>query len=202
MNELLHSADFLAFKEGRPNGLGAIYKLYSSQIRYFSEKFTRNKQDAEDVTMQVFIVLFEKRQRFSSEKDIPAFLYFTARYKCLDLHRSVKSKKTVDIDCPDDEYRLAFDDYKTQNEIIESIVLKQVFTAVADLPNQCREVFRLTFFEDLPNTEIAKQLCIAPATVRSHMRRAVELLRIRLIDNPDALAFLLIITLLENGSAV
>src|SRR5690348_12869224 len=98
MNDNLDKEVLQSFLAGQPGGLNAIYKVYYAQIRYYSKKIIKNEQDAEDITTMVFIQLYEKRERFISEQDISAFLFSTARWKCLDLQRSFRKKKTRNAD--------------------------------------------------------------------------------------------------------
>ena len=48
------------------------------------------------------------------------------------------------------------------------------------LPPKCREVFRLSYIEDLSNREIGEQLGISPRTVENHMYAALKQLRRKL----------------------
>ena len=52
--------------------------------------------------------------------------------------------------------------------------------AIESLPPKCREVFRLSYIEDLSNREIGEQLGISPRTVENHMYAALKQLRRKL----------------------
>ena len=52
--------------------------------------------------------------------------------------------------------------------------------AIESLPPKCREVFRLSYLEDLSNREISERLGISQSTVENHMYAALKQLRRKL----------------------
>lgn len=52
--------------------------------------------------------------------------------------------------------------------------------AIESLPPKCREVFRLSYLEDLSNREISERLGISQSTVENHMYSALKQLRRKL----------------------
>ena len=53
--------------------------------------------------------------------------------------------------------------------------------AIESLPPKCREVFRLSYIEDLSNREISERLGISQSTVENHMYLALKNLRDKLL---------------------
>ena len=52
--------------------------------------------------------------------------------------------------------------------------------AIESLPPKCREVFKLSYLEDLSNREISERLGISQSTVENHMYAALKQLRRKL----------------------
>ena len=52
--------------------------------------------------------------------------------------------------------------------------------AIESLPPKCREVFKLSYLEDLSNREISERLGISQSTVENHMYSALKQLRQKL----------------------
>ena len=88
----------------------------------------------------------------------------------------------------------------SQHAIIESLLIKEIYGAVEDLPERCRQVFKMIYIAGLEADVIAHQLAISTATVRSQKRHALELLRIRFSDNQIALALILALHVMESSS--
>jgi RNA polymerase sigma-19 factor, ECF subfamily len=199
MKGALNNEIFSAFKH-RPRGeVEAFFREYYTPIRYYMQKKIHDRQDAEDITIQVFMQFFELEDNFLSEQHVRNSLYNIASKRCIDHQRKISKRETYKIDFSSFHEKELFDvlkDLSTHHEIIEMIVLKQVYSEVEKLPPQCREVFKMKFFSGLPSAEIAVLLAISPQTVRSQKRRAVALLRKRLTDNSNTLVSLILMSLL------
>ena len=64
---------------------------------------------------------------------------------------------------------------------IENQELRQeIFGAINELPDKCKEVFKLSYLHDMKNKEIADTLGISFRTVEAHMYKALKFLRERL----------------------
>lgn len=73
---------------------------------------------------------------------------------------------------------------------------KSINAAIDSLPPKCREVFRLSYIEDLSNREISEQLGISQSTVENHMYAALKSLREKL--NKEQLLMLFAILLFSR----
>jgi RNA polymerase sigma-70 factor (ECF subfamily) len=88
------------------------------------------------------------------------------------------------------------DDSLTQEEILTQIIKAEALVlikqAIEALPEGCRTVLKLAFFEGLKNEQIALELGISINTVKTQKQRALQLLRLKLSDK----AYLLLLFLL------
>jgi RNA polymerase sigma-70 factor (ECF subfamily) len=200
MNIQLDTEILLAFTQGEKSAYSAVYNRYYDEILYFTHKLTSSKEEAEDITVEIFLKLFKIHERFTNEPNIKAFLYITARNNCLNYLRMVRQRKTDRKDFSDSEHGAnEIEDLESQHAIIESLLIKEIYEAVEELPDKCKQVFKMIYIEGLETDVIAHQLSISTSTVRSQKRHALELLRIHFSDNQIALAFILALSLLENS---
>jgi RNA polymerase sigma-70 factor (ECF subfamily) len=58
--------------------------------------------------------------------------------------------------------------------------IQQLFAAVAELPDECREVLMLYYYEDVTYRDLADLFGVSPATINARLTRARMLLRERL----------------------
>ena len=83
------------------------------------------------------------------------------------------------------------------NEVIRRIedreLRKEIYDAINELPDKCKEVFKLSYLHDMKNKEIADILGVSLRTVEAHMYKALKFLRNRL----GHLWFILLLFLLE-----
>ncbi len=70
------------------------------------------------------------------------------------------------------------------NEVIRRIedkeLRKEIHDAINELPDKCKEVFKLSYLHDMKNKEIADILGVSLRTVEAHMYKALKYLRGRL----------------------
>ena len=57
---------------------------------------------------------------------------------------------------------------------------KEIFSVIESLPEKCKEVFKLSYLNDMKNKEIAELLNISLRTVEAHMYKALKFLRANL----------------------
>lgn len=66
--------------------------------------------------------------------------------------------------------------------------LRDTLTAAIDsLPPKSREVFIMSYLDDMSNKEISAKLCISLSTVENHIYKALKLLRSSLSDEKSML---------------
>jgi RNA polymerase sigma-70 factor (ECF subfamily) len=123
---------------------------------------------------EAFIALWNTRRQIYSDTHIRNFLYVTVRNKAINLIAAKRRHKNLlenfgEIQPSTDESLSA--------DLVEAELLYLLLQAVKTLPTECRRIFDLSYGREMSSVEIARFLDIAPATVRSQKRRAIELIR-------------------------
>jgi RNA polymerase sigma-70 factor (ECF subfamily) len=140
----------------------------------------QNEQDAEDITQEVFITLYEEIHNFRKESKLSTWLYRITIHKALDHERKKKRQKHGGLlkrifslqendDPPNFNHPGVILDQKEQATIL--------FRAISKLPDQQRAVFVLHKLEGLNNQEIAAILKCSLVAVESLQTRAKNNLR-------------------------
>ena len=119
-------------------------------------------EEAEDVVQDVFVELWRRRDSVVIGEQILAFLYRSVYTKAINLlkHQVIENN-----------YSAAIENQELRQEI---------FGAINELPDKCKEVFKLSYLHDMKNKEIADTLGISLRTVEAHMYKALKFLRERL----------------------
>jgi RNA polymerase sigma-70 factor (ECF subfamily) len=170
----------IQFNQGDTEAFTAIYNNYYLILYNFVKKFVPEREDAEDITADIFIKLWRLHANFDSIKNIEAFLYITGRNACLDFLRhlqrqSEKQKELMHV-------LLQQPAEGVLQENLKAEVLKAIHKEIERLPRSCRNVFTMAYLEGLSNSEIAETLQINNQSVRNHKQRAIKLLRIALLN--------------------
>jgi len=185
------------FNQGDTEAFTAIYNEYFSKVYYFVKRFIPEREDAEDITADVFVKLWSLRANLNSIRNIEAFLYITGRNACLDFLRHIQRRQLRQKDLLHALLQEADDGQLTDD--VKTLVLKAIYEEIEKLPRSCRQVFKMAYLEGLSNSQIAETLSINNQSVRNHKLRAVKILRIALLRLPP-LAYIIFSALLANFS--
>lgn len=165
-----------------------IFRAYYPRLCYFAFTMLDNKEMAEDMVQDVFLRLQGRMQDFFAENALKSFLYLAVKNACLNQikHNAVEEKYALNVDLPASEDPVAL------NNLIRAEVYGEVHLALMGLPNGCKKVIMLSFFEGMKNEEIARKLNISINTVKTQKKRALQLLRLKM--DPRAFALLLLLS--------
>lgn len=167
--DLLHT-----LSKGDAAALHRLFDMYYTPLCYFAEKLTGDHAEAEDMVMDIFTRLWQKKQDISAISNIKAFLYTSVRNACLDLLRRQNRHQDSHREI---KYLSEQGEFLAINEEIFSKVLQHLYKEIEQLPPQCRSIFKLLYFKGLSTQQVAEQLNLSAQTVRNQKTRAIQLLR-------------------------
>lgn len=163
----LRNGDMLAFDQ--------VYKLYSHKLYSFIFKILKNEAEADDIVQEVFVKIWESRDKLRDLKLFNSFIFTIAYNNSIDLIRKrINNSKYLE------HLRNSSIIYTTPTLVsdIEFTELNtQVEKLIANLPERQKEVFLLHKHKGLTYAEIADQLGISKNTVENHMVKALKYLR-------------------------
>lgn len=160
-----------AIKEGNLRAYYAVFEAYHGKLYQYIYNYTQSAYYAEETVQLTFIKLWEKREGLSEEYSLSTQLFRIAKSIVIDLIRKEKVRDTLElsdiyISGPPEEDRL-----------IVKEELRNVLSAIDQLPAQCQEVFKLSRLDQLSHKEISAQLSISPKTIETHISKALKYLR-------------------------
>ena len=160
-------------KQSDPLAFQTLYVQWRKPIYLFLYKLTLSGQDADDITQDVFITLWETRERIEPSKGIKTYIYLLARQSAYKLFR----RQRVEEGYLANEL-FSFDE---TTDSLDVIVAKEIELlteiAISRMPVQRREVYTLSYKEGLTNIEIANRLGITKESVKHHLYEARKHLR-------------------------
>lgn len=173
-------------KAGDTSAFEQLVKQYDRQIFRTAQHITQNREDAEDITQDVFFKAFQKLDQFQGNSKFSTWLVRIAVNESLMRLRKRKTSRTVSMDqdvetdegsIPRDfaEWRPNPEQNYNQAELAE--ILRKT---IAGLPPGFRTVFTLRDIENLSTEETAEALGLSVPAVKSRLLRARLQLRERL----------------------
>lgn len=166
-----------------------IINKYKNAIYNHSRSFLRNAQDAEDVTQEIFINIFNNLKKFRGDSKLSTWIYRITVNTCknkLKQIKRLKSKIIEDIPDEDDETKNSIEEIKENQEKEPDNILAQkslksaIYKNMELLPEEQRTVIILRDINGLSYEEIAKIMKISVSAVKSKLFRARENLREKL----------------------
>jgi RNA polymerase sigma-70 factor, ECF subfamily len=146
--------------------------VFSIALRILNDRFL-----AEEAAQDVFLELYAKRDELASGDHIAAWLRRVTVHRSIDRIRRRNRRPEVALDnlAATDLPELAVDALPG-----DPLLSRQLRHLVAALPATQRAVIALRYQEDRTPEEIAELLTMPVATVKSHLRRTLGLLREKL----------------------
>jgi RNA polymerase sigma-70 factor (ECF subfamily) len=147
-----------------PLSFDDLYRLYATDVLRVSYYYLGNREQAEDVTQDVFVRLIINQPELEQGRE-KAWLFKVALNRCRDIWRGAWFKKVV-LGHP------AFELYPAPDEIGIAADKYDLAEAVSRLRPEFKEVILLFYYQGFSVTEIADMLGIAEGTVSSRLSRA------------------------------
>ena len=140
---------------------------------------------AEEATQQTFVNAWQAARNFDPSRQLGPWLATIARRVSIDVYRreARRAHRNLDDEAGDRPSLLAIPD-----RAAAAYDAWEVRQAVADLPDDEREVVRLQHLDGLSQGEIAARLAVPLGTVKSRSARAYRRLATSLADFREGLA--------------
>lgn len=130
----------------------------------------RNTQDADDMTQDVYLKLWEIREQLQTVECPKAFVIRTARNRCLDKLKSPSVTRKNEEDAS--ELLVEADSFSDPHAILVAKEKeKKLSSWIQTLKEPKKSIFLLRQYEMLSNQETADRLGLQEVTVRSTLSR-------------------------------
>lgn len=176
------------------NTFEMLFKKHFKGLCYFSLTYVKDYEAAKEIVQDSYTALWEKRDTLDLSKSIKSYLTTTIYNKSLNY---LRDNKKFNKDILDIESAIPSSGTYQPDRLGEAELKNKIENAINELPEKCREVFKLSRFEHLKYQEIADQLQISVKTVETHMSKALQHLRIRLSDY-IAISFFILLWWFKN----
>ncbi len=157
------------------SGLDTLFDRHKDYVFRLAWGFLGSGDLAEDVTQEVFLRIAQGRQRWRARAKFRTLLYQVTLNTCREIRRrrAKESRLSPELD-------------PVEGPVVEvpDSRLVDLADSLSTLSDRQREAVVLRFFEGCSTKEAAKIMGCREGTVKSHLHRALEALRLCL--EPDA----------------
>jgi len=172
--------------------ISEVVTAQRSRLRNFIRRRVSNEADVEDVLQDVFYELVEANRLLMPIDYVAGWLFRVARNRITDLFRKKRPGNFSDAAVADEdgelmriEDMLPSPDAGPEALYIRNALLGELDFALAELPEEQREVFIAHEFEGRSFKELSQETGIGVNTLLSRKRYAILYLRERLHDIYD-----------------
>ncbi len=149
-----------------------IIPLSRTLYRY-AFRFLSNKEEAEDAVQDIFLKIWNMRDKLSEYRNIHAFTITMTRNHCLDRLR--RKKMEYIIDTGNDDVRAS--DMNFEKRMENSEKFRIIMEIIDALPENYRSVIQLRDIEGYEYEELAEKLAIDIGYLRVILSRARKMVR-------------------------
>ena len=154
----------------------AFYDKYKSLVYNLALNYSTNKEDAEEITQDVFLSVFKKMSSFRNESKIETWVFRVTINKSLDYLKAKKRFKRnfmnegVSIDQIDQSEYSNFNHPGVLLEYKEEV--QEIFRCINELPEDYKTVIILLKIECKAYNEVSEIMNISVRAVESLFNRA------------------------------
>jgi RNA polymerase sigma factor (sigma-70 family) len=170
---------WVQLKEGSEFALSKLIKKYFNPLQNYAYKFNQDEDFIKDCVQEVFIEIWQKRDRINIPDSVKAYLLGSVRNKIFrEISRTKIVKDNSEIDLENND--LLFEN-SVEWGIIEdetnAALEKKMKDTLNSLPQRQREVLYLHYYQNLSREEIAEILQINNQSVSNLTQRAFKAVR-------------------------
>lgn len=164
----------LQLAEGNLDAYRFLFDHHFSDLCNFLLIYLHSKELSEDIALEIFTFIWEKRQSLQIKANFKSFLFAAAKNKAITLYKKEHQKiftqiENVESVMPND----SSSQFTMENNELHDLINEAIFK----LPEKCKQVYLMAWEENMSYNEIAVQLGLSPKTVENHVGIALHKLR-------------------------
>ena len=169
-------------KEGSRDALALLWQAHSSNVLNLAFRMLKDRNQAEDILMDVFVQVPKAVQGFRGESALGTWLYRLTVNACLMKLRSQKRHRELEEEKLDVIVEEVIGKVDSQGEDFDAELLEK---GLAQLPAETRSMLWLKDAEDLDVKDLAEIYKMPEGTVKARLSRARHLVRDFLKERKD-----------------
>ena len=177
--QVIEKEALIAIQQGDEQSFERLFRTFYTRLCAYARGMLTDLDEAEEIVQTLFCRLWEQRATLEVTTSVQAYLFRAVRNACLNQIKKVQIRdayKAMNLEEINQNPELQ-PDHATADDLRERIE-----RAIAELPEQCRLIFKMSRFEELKYREIADSLGISIKTVENQMGKALKVLRFKLAD--------------------
>ena len=175
-----------AYKGGEVGAYRVLVERHHAPVYRFCLRSMRSPEAAADGAQEIFLRVVKNAPSWERKAKFTTWLYTMARNWCIDEARKARFRKTESLneslsrdgDAGEERLDRVVSEVPQQDRLVDNSRLRKVLDgAIAELPEEQRQVFLLREMSGLQFKDIADLTGVGENTVKSRMRYAMQALQ-------------------------
>lgn len=151
---------------------------FQSHMQLLSEHMLGDAAEAEDAVQEVFLRLWERREKLDNVVNLKSYVMQTMRMQCIDIIRQRSSKAVSSLNEFIDDSNSGI----TDEEVAEEVELMEQRCAILhnmldNLPEKQRKIVTMRYIEEKEINQIEQTMNMSSSNIYTTLSRAIQQLR-------------------------
>ena len=174
MKDEKDSSLILRFKQGDEKAFNQLALRYQKRIYDLTYRLVRNRDDAADLSLEVFVRAYRNLKKFEERSSLYVWLTRIAVNLCINFSKREKFRSFLSIFDVSEKPEVSV----SPEEKVEEEELKRALDrAVKSLPERQRVCFVLKFHQGLTHQEVAEIMGISEGASKANYFQAIKKLQ-------------------------
>jgi RNA polymerase sigma factor (sigma-70 family) len=158
-------------QKGQAAAQRVVVQQFAPWLMSVARRYARNREEAEDILQEAFILIFEKIHQFKADKgSFQGWMQRIVVNKAISHYRKFHFTHEAPTEVLPEQMDISGD-------VFSKLSMDELIELIASLPEGAKQVFNLYVFESYSHDEIAALLNIPSGTSRSLLSRARKILQ-------------------------
>ncbi len=172
-------------RKGDDEAWRELVDRYSPKIYSIAYHFTLKREEAEEMSQEIFLKIFENLHRYDGGFPLVAWIVSLSRNLCIDRYRRGKREKSFRFVSDDAVAPMLTSTDDPAARALQKERTKLLFSAISEIPEDLAEILVLRDLDGLAYEEIGRALELPDGTVKSRLFRARAEVARRIRERPE-----------------
>jgi RNA polymerase sigma factor (sigma-70 family) len=180
-----------SFKNGDKSAFAVLYRTHAAALLNYGYKISSDRALIEDTIQDLFVELWQNRERVSETTSVKFYLFKALRYK---INRKLKSERLFDFDDIEvhhNELSYASHESKLIALEVQSVQMENLRALIRQLPKRQQEAINLRYYHNFSNEEVAQIMGVNYQSACNFIFSALSKLKLNLKAAVSSFLFLL-----------
>lgn len=180
MKNLLDEDLARAAQQGDQEAFAELVRRYEKQIFSMAYRLAGDYDEAADLAQEAFLRIYRMLDRYDPQKKFFSWMYRVAQNSCLNA-LSKRPANVIPVERAE-EYMADTPAGEPEQNYLNRELREHIDEAIAQLPDNYRDVVYLRYIEDLSYQQIAESLNLPVSTVETRLFRGKKQLQKNLLQ--------------------